>query len=161
MGNIRQAIVRPEGLPREEDHMNRRTVKQAWWPGRVARGLGLSAMVMAIALIAALAAEARARSGSRDINLKDKSWGIAVGAIVWDIGHINVAGGMHAGKKNASLWLYWEAVDGPHNELIQSAERGRQVNFRREFSFIGGPSKITLTLCDRTKGKGCGSHQRF
>lgn len=48
MGSIRKALVRPKALLCKEDHMNRRTVQKTWWHGRVARRLGLSAVLAAL-----------------------------------------------------------------------------------------------------------------
>lgn len=43
----------------KEDPMNIRTMKKAWWDGRVTRGLTLSATALATVLVAALAASAQ------------------------------------------------------------------------------------------------------
>ena len=65
MGNIRQAIVRLEGPPRKGDHMNIRTLKQAWWHGRVACSLAATALatvVLAATVVSSILGKPRSRA---------------------------------------------------------------------------------------------------
>jgi hypothetical protein len=171
MGNIRQAIVRLEGLPRKEDHMNIRTLKQAWWHGRVARSLSVTALatVPLAASAASVAAkpppEPRHPGGQRAFNAGN-ACADAQGYIFWRYGEItldNVELRNHprGEEKEKStrhhLYLKWEDEDGKHNKLVTSVGAGgaNTLEFdRKEYRTSGMPRKALASVCSTNcKGK--------
>jgi hypothetical protein len=104
----------------------------------------------------------KALAGGATIDLRDNSgFGAAQGTLECNINDIKATGALLAGGKGASLWLSWNALGKHYNKLIQTAQSSRLASFSRHFSFIGGPSEITLTICSDKKGEGCGAQQRF
>ena len=103
----------------KEDPRNIRTTKKAWWHGRVARGLGLSATALATVLLAVAPA-----SGAPEAEASTKQWKYAF--------HVRGEGNSKAG--DAHGWLVYTTPDrkgcsriGTHGNLRDLAADGRSI----------------------------------
>ena len=122
---------------------------------------GARTTVVAIGILAGATTLAVAHNGGV-IDLRDNSgFGRASGTIEWSDRSIRLVGAMSGSSRSSSLWLHSKVFGTTHNELVQTAQAGRIGHFKRKFSFVGGPSDITLTLCSDQRSKGCGARQRF
>jgi hypothetical protein len=117
----------------------------------------------AAALVLGMLATSPASAAIRKFDLRDgdRRFGRTTGTIEWDNHDIEIIGALLAGGKGASLWLKWEALGHTYNRQVQRAGPSRTAKFNRRFSFPGGPSSITLTLCDDNPGGGCGEQRIF